>query len=348
MTAKKDTPARQDWVDIAKGLCILAVVGLWGARSLIASDGSASWLGYLSAFAQPFRMPDFFLISGLFLGRVIDRPWRDFADRRVLHYLHFLVLWAPILVVGQWLLGLQHPQGPADALAQLLLALWKPPAMLWFLLMLPVYALVSRALRGVPPWHVGLAAAVMHLFPLHTGVPVLDWFGEFFVFFHAGHRLAPFFLALARWTSERPRRALALLALWAPANAVLVHVQPAPWPLLALLLGMVGIGAVVMIAALLQTRRLGAGLQAAGRDSIVIYLGFWLPMQALAPLLAATGLPLALRALLLPAGAIAAALLLHRLARRHGAAWLYRRPPSMQLAGRSGADRNDAPPARAA
>jgi len=25
------------------------------------------------AFAKPFRMPDFFLISGLFLARVIDR-----------------------------------------------------------------------------------------------------------------------------------------------------------------------------------------------------------------------------------------------------------------------------------
>ena len=31
---------------------------------------------------QPFRMPDFFLISGLFLARVIDRDWRDYLDRR--------------------------------------------------------------------------------------------------------------------------------------------------------------------------------------------------------------------------------------------------------------------------
>ena len=38
------------------------------------------------AFAKPFRIPDFFLLSGLFVGRVIDRDWRLFSDRRVVHF----------------------------------------------------------------------------------------------------------------------------------------------------------------------------------------------------------------------------------------------------------------------
>jgi uncharacterized membrane protein YcfT len=38
-------------------------------------------MGALVAFAKPFRMPDFFLISGLFLARVIGRPVRP-APRR--------------------------------------------------------------------------------------------------------------------------------------------------------------------------------------------------------------------------------------------------------------------------
>ena len=37
------------------------------------ATGKPSWIGALVAFAKPFRMPDFFLISGLFLARVIDR-----------------------------------------------------------------------------------------------------------------------------------------------------------------------------------------------------------------------------------------------------------------------------------
>ena len=58
-----------------------------------------------------------------------------------------------------------------------------------------------------------------------------------------------------------------------------------------------------------------------------IYPGVAEGLQALADL----GLPLAWRALLLPAGAIIAALALNRLALRHGAAWLYRRPTRVRL-----------------
>ena len=38
-------------------------------------------LHYIIGWATPFRMPEFFLISGLFLGQVIARPWVAFADR---------------------------------------------------------------------------------------------------------------------------------------------------------------------------------------------------------------------------------------------------------------------------
>ena len=65
---------------------------------------------------QPFRMPDFFLLSGLFMAQVIRERWPHFLDRRVLHHLYFLLLWAPILVIGQWLLGQHRPQGMTDAL----------------------------------------------------------------------------------------------------------------------------------------------------------------------------------------------------------------------------------------
>ena len=41
-------------------------------------------------------MPDFFLISGLFLARVIDRDWRDYLDRKVAHFAYFYVLWVTI------------------------------------------------------------------------------------------------------------------------------------------------------------------------------------------------------------------------------------------------------------
>ena len=58
--------------------------------------GREGWMHAVVAFAKPFRMPDFFLISGLFLARVIDRDWRTYLDRKVVHFAYFYVLWVTI------------------------------------------------------------------------------------------------------------------------------------------------------------------------------------------------------------------------------------------------------------
>src|ERR1700719_2824079 len=82
-------PARVDWVDYAKGYCIIFVVMMHSTLGVEQAAGHASWLGTVVAFAKPFRMPDFFLISGLFLAQVIDRDWRTFLDRKVVHFVYF-------------------------------------------------------------------------------------------------------------------------------------------------------------------------------------------------------------------------------------------------------------------
>ncbi len=58
--------------------------------------GQTGFMHAVVAFAKPFRMPDFFLISGLFLGLVIDRDWRTYLDRKVVHFAYFYVLWVTI------------------------------------------------------------------------------------------------------------------------------------------------------------------------------------------------------------------------------------------------------------
>ena len=47
--------------------------------------GGEGFFHTVVAFAKPFRMPDFFLLSGLFLSRVIDRDWKTYLDRKVVH-----------------------------------------------------------------------------------------------------------------------------------------------------------------------------------------------------------------------------------------------------------------------
>jgi uncharacterized membrane protein YcfT len=58
---------RVDWVDYAKGFCIIFVVMMHSTLGVEAVVGHEGWLHTVVAFALPFRMPDFFLISGSFL-----------------------------------------------------------------------------------------------------------------------------------------------------------------------------------------------------------------------------------------------------------------------------------------
>src|SRR4249920_3000628 len=87
---------RVDWVDYAKGICIVMVVMMHSVLGVELAAGQTGFMHPLVVFAKPFRMPDFFLISGLFLSVVIDRDWRTFLDRKVVHFAYFYVLWVTI------------------------------------------------------------------------------------------------------------------------------------------------------------------------------------------------------------------------------------------------------------
>ena len=87
---------RVDWADYAKGFCIIMVVMMHSTLGVEEAAGREGFMHALVAFAKPFRMPDFFMISGLFLSRVIDRDWRTYLDRKVVHFAYFYVLWVTI------------------------------------------------------------------------------------------------------------------------------------------------------------------------------------------------------------------------------------------------------------
>src|SRR6202030_2601543 len=77
---------RVDWVDYAKGICIIMVVMMHSVLGVELAAGETGFMHLFVTFAKPFRMPDFFLISGLFLPLVIDRDWRTYLDRKVVHF----------------------------------------------------------------------------------------------------------------------------------------------------------------------------------------------------------------------------------------------------------------------
>ena len=60
--AGASAPARVDWVDYAKGICIVMVVMMHSVLGVELASGKTGFMHVLVAFAKPFRMPDFFRI----------------------------------------------------------------------------------------------------------------------------------------------------------------------------------------------------------------------------------------------------------------------------------------------
>lgn len=280
---------RLDWVDMAKGLSIFLVVTMYCAASVGEDTGQAGFLHWTIAFAMPFRMPEFFLLSGLFLGQVIARPWKGFADRRVVHYLYFYVLWAVIHIVFKQALIARDPTGAAGALAW---AIIEPYGVLWFIYMLAVFGLVAKFLHETraPHWGVLAIAAVLQMASIHTGSYLVDQFAEYFVYFYAGSVFAPQLFRLAGWAGDHVLPALGVLALWAVVNAVMVfspgfrmdpvHIQMG-WgalPGLHLIMALAGSAAICVGAALLARLPFMSWLRWLGSKSLVVYVAFVLPM----------------------------------------------------------------------
>src|SRR3972149_5936120 len=165
MTANGERVA---WVDYAKGFCIIMVVMMHSTLGVEKAVGSEGWMHSLVAFATPFRMPDFFLIAGLFLARVVDRDWRDYLDRKVVPFAYFYVLWMTIQVALKAPLIAQE-QGWSAVAVVYLVSFVEPFGTLWFIYLLPIYFVVTKLARGLPPALVWLPAAALPRAPSPTG-----------------------------------------------------------------------------------------------------------------------------------------------------------------------------------
>jgi uncharacterized membrane protein YcfT len=286
-------PGRVDWVDYAKGFCIVMVVMMHSTLGVEAEAGRQGFMHYAVAFATPFRMPDFFMISGLFLARVIDRDWRTYLDRKVVHFAYFYLLWTAI----QFAVKAPHfaaQVGWWGVLALYLESFIEPLGILWFIYLLPVFFVVTKATRALPPaaiWLTGAALEIAHVgFDLSTGWTVIDEFAARFVYFYTGYLMAPRIFALAALVQARPAFAGLALAGWALIDGVAVFGGWSTLPVVSLGLGLIGAAAVVSFSALLAKAALFDPLRFCGQNSIVIYLAFFLPMAATRTLLLKTGI----------------------------------------------------------
>lgn len=331
---------RFGWVDIAKGICIIAVVGLYVRNEIAGLGGNPGWLDPWSAFARPFRMPDFFLLSGLFLSAVLDRPWKRYLDTKVAHYVYFLVIWTLILLL--WDVYFLESKsagtgGPVGLLKLYIFTLIYPDHMLWFIQSLPVFFVVTRLLRRVPPWLLWLLAASAMASHFKTGRSPIDNFLGFYVFFLTGHFGAKWIFALADHAADHIKSTLALFVVWCFVNQWAVVNGFTTIPGLDLAFGLLGVAAIVSLSSLLAPIRAFTWLRVAGNNSINIYLGFFIPVTLFIHLLSVNRVaidPHVLATLAVALGALVP-LLLARLIDGSFAGFLFRRPRWAHIASTS-------------
>src|SRR3954451_25125652 len=268
---------RIDWVDYAKGICIVMVVMM---HSVLGVEKAADHTGFMHlavAFAKPFRMPDFFLISGLFLSVVIDRDWRTYLDRKVVHFAYFYVLWVTIQF------GFKATSFAAETswvhVGYLYLESFiEPFGTLWFIYLLPIFFVVIKAARRIPAPAIWGGAALLEMAHVATGWTVIDEFCARFLYIYSGYLFAQYVFALSDRARGYPALALAGLALWVLVNGGMVRFGVSEWPLVSLLLGLSGACAIITIGTLLARMQWLTFLRFCGEHSIVIYLAFFLPM----------------------------------------------------------------------
>ncbi len=327
--------SRVGWVDYAKGICIVMVVMMHAVLGVEAAAGATGFMHAVVMFAKPFRMPDFFLISGLFLPLVIDRDWRTYLDRKVVHFTYFYVLWVTIQF------GFKAPHFAAQSSwshvgVEYLGSFIEPFGTLWFIYLLPIFFVVIKLTRRISPILVWLVAAALESAHVATSWTVIDEFCARFVYIYSGYLFADYVFALSDRARAHPRLALGGLALWALVNGSLVTLGYTELPIVSLVLGLAGACAIITVGTLLARMHCLNFLGFCGEHSLVIYLAFFLPMVSARTLLLKTGIisDIGMISLLVTIVGVVGSLLIWRAALALHANFLFERPDAFWIAPR--------------
>jgi len=324
---------RVDWVDYGKGICIILVVMMHSTLGVEKAVGETSALHAFIDWARPFRMPDFFLISGLFLASRIDRPWRSYLDSKVVHFAYFYVLWMTIAFALKGP-SLVRETGLEGALSTYAMGFIEPWSTLWFIYLLAIFFIVAKLTRNAPPALVWLAAALIEIAPIETGWMVIDEFASRFVYFYTGYILADRVFRFADLVGRTNAAVvLAGLGAWAVANGWLVQQGYAFLPVVGLLAGFVGTAAVVAVSVLLARLDLLSVVRYCGERSLVIYLAFFVFMAGARSVLLRLGFEehLTLVSLAVTAAGVVGPILLYWAVRNTSLRVLFERPAFFRL-----------------
>jgi fucose 4-O-acetylase-like acetyltransferase len=166
---------RLEWIDAAKGMGIALVVlghtmrGLVNA-GLMAPGGAGE---AVDRWIYAFHMPLFFVLSGLFLTRLADRPLRTYIADRFLRLGYPYLVWVPLQTLIQVALS-RFTNHPAD-LGHLVRTFYDPPMQFWFLYVLLLQCIIFGVLWKAGVGWMGMLVVSILVWGSARWVPAGTW-----------------------------------------------------------------------------------------------------------------------------------------------------------------------------
>ncbi|QEO14169.1 acyltransferase [Agromyces intestinalis] len=186
--------ARKDWMELVKGVAIILVVIFHTMLFLRALDYQGGGLGRSKIAFEPFPMPAFFVITGMFALRVPQWTFAEVWKRRLAQYLYLYVLWSVIRFAFYLVVPNVRAEDGAgvtasDPLALALIFVW-PTSSYWFIYALLLFTIAVWLVRKAPIWAQLAGAGVVSVL-FSSGLADthnVGWnrMGEYLVFFVAG------------------------------------------------------------------------------------------------------------------------------------------------------------------
>lgn len=269
-------PVHFSWVDAAKGFGIILVVVGHTVRGLVSSD-IMTWTPtsrFVDAWIYAFHMPLFFLLSGLFLFRSMEKLWGEFAWEKIKTIAYPYFVWSLITlalkdVLGEWA---NHPYDLGD-LPQIF---YQPIDQFWFLYVLFVLSFIVSALLKIEvrPWAILVLAIVLYpglYLDFSYGLGILHLTAVMAIYVAIGVVIG----------SSRNLQALSGIQVhWlvvaavvgAIASSLAGWVEPSYRVLFQPVLAVSGVTAVIALSLLIDKTKVGAAIQFLGRYSLEIYV----------------------------------------------------------------------------
>lgn len=283
-SAPRSSSGRVLWVDAAKGIAILMVALAHSVQWTTQTDLAPDVWNRINLLFIVFRMPLFFLASGLFAASILRRSWPELWRTRLSLLVWALLIWSLIRFVYFRLVP--DPSGIDPARVEdLLLAAVRPSNGLWFLYALAVFFVVMKLLRDRVNWRIQLAGAavlsIAFFARADTGNIAWNGIGRYFVFFMVGcffrDRIVAFVERSGVWLGLGLGAAFVVLA-----GGVLLLDSRVPFITgMLIVASLLAIGSGLVLARSLSTWRPTAWLAYIGRHTLPVYVIHVLIVSAL-------------------------------------------------------------------